>query len=622
MRRAHRLALAVFLACVVPADAQTPATEEPTEPYVAVRINVITGALMPLESMLTKPERSGNSYYCYLEGAASTVAFPSGERHSFMMRVGGLKGLPNVENWRKVHKLERLMVGKRGRRYATKDYIPLDITTHGQVTSTLDKKNKPIYWITLVSTPLHPLPPGEYAISGMGLSSPAGFTTKPAQAFRIVEGMALTRPAAPLQTPPAAANASPERPQLRTPASTGTASSPPAVAVEARAPSAPATLADGISQARSGDFVNALVTLNEVVGQMANRPAQPATLARAHAYRAVALVGVGQLEWAKAAVLQALQADPRIAVDATEFGARVAALFDNARRPARDPEAAGQAAELAGRFQDAFLAYLSAIQSLPEPPAPTDDQRLREKIINVVGKLETKPSVPEEARTYLAKAAALMDSAAVPGASSGAAAERAAIELRKAVRIAPWWPDAMVQLAIALQQSGRLDDALLNLNLYQLADPQGYAAKVGSAGPAHVESPERITAPEPDPAAIAPAVIYVFFPRAARGRGIRPKLRCNGQHVADMAHGRFVMLNVPPGFYSFEFNEKKTAASFEGGKDHYIRVAIDGFPARFALRITDPAKAAAEMREKQLVANEQNHTFSAGCAGVAAAPAR
>jgi hypothetical protein len=82
------------------------------------------------------------------------------------------------------------------------------------------------------------------------------------------------------------------------------------------------------------------------------------------------------------------------------------------------------------------------------------------------------------------------------------------------------------------------------------------------------------------------------------------------------------VLNAPPGFHNFEFKGKKAAASFEGGKEHYIRVGIEGYPAHFALRIADPDKAAAEMREKELVANEQKYTFSAGCTAVAAASAR
>jgi hypothetical protein len=186
MKRAHHLSLVVFLACVVPAVAQTPPTmEDPTEPYITFRVNAVTGALMPLESIWTKPERSGNTYYCYIPGAASPVAFPYGESLRFVIRVGGLKELPKLENWRSLNKLERLFVGEKGRRYATKDFVPMDVTTYGQVTSTVDKKNKTLFWITLLYTSRQPLPPGEYAFSGTGLAEPAGFMSLSGQAFGI-----------------------------------------------------------------------------------------------------------------------------------------------------------------------------------------------------------------------------------------------------------------------------------------------------------------------------------------------------------------------------------------------------------------------------------------------------
>ena len=42
-----------------------------------------------------------------------------------------------------------------------------------------------------------------------------------------------------------------------------------------------------------------------------------------------------------------------------------------------DFEKTGQAAQQEGRFQDAFIAYLSAYQALPDPPSAEDDRRLR-----------------------------------------------------------------------------------------------------------------------------------------------------------------------------------------------------------------------------------------------------
>src|SRR6476660_7364113 len=86
--------------------------------------------------------------------------------------------------------------------------------------------------------------------------------------------------------------------------------------LHAQITSAQANLAAGISQTRSGDFATALVTLNDLVSQLSSRPDESTILARAHAYRVVALIGLEQPEWARAAALQAIRADPEIVVDA------------------------------------------------------------------------------------------------------------------------------------------------------------------------------------------------------------------------------------------------------------------------------------------------------------------
>lgn len=389
------------------------------------------------------------------------------------------------------------------------------------------------------------------------------------------------------------------------------------VFARAQSPSAQAGLTAAISQTRSGDFFKALLTLNDVIIQLSDKPGESATLARVHAYKALAYMGLDQPERAKASALEALKADPQIRIDAGEFGPKVVALFGGARRPAaEDPEATGQTAEQAGRSQEAFLAYLNAFQSLPEPPARTDDQRLREKIIGVVQKLDTKPVIPPEAREHLKKANDLLDAAAILGNSGTTAAEqRAALELRQAVRSAPWWPDATFQLATVLQKLQRFDEALLNLNLYKLADPVGYAATVDRVNP---KSAVASASTERESKPIAPAVIYVYYPHAVRSMGIKPKVLCDGQHVADLENGRFIVLNVPPGFHRVDFRDQNVSSSFESGRDHYLRGGIEGYPAHLALRLTNPDKAAAEM--KQVSPNDPKRTFSTECKAVAAIP--
>lgn len=137
-------------------------------------------------------------------------------------------------------------------------------------------------------------------------------------------------------------------------------------------------------------------------------------------------------------------------------------------------EAAGETAQQAGRFQDAFEAFVSAYQALPEPPSPNDDRRLRDRIIRTAQRLDAVPAIPLAAREHALKADQLLDAEAILGATAGASSQAAVIELRSALRAAPWWAAPTMKLATTLQKLQRVDEALLNLNLYKLADPVGY----------------------------------------------------------------------------------------------------------------------------------------------------
>ena len=265
-------------------------------------------------------------------------------------------------------------------------------------------------------------------------------------------------------------------------------------------PTAADNLAAGIGHVQTGDYFRALLTFNEAAGQLAGPPSDPELLARVHAYRALALTRLDQPERARAAVRLALDARPDLAPSATEFTPAVVSLFDEARGPvAADPEAAALAAEQAGRLQDAFVSYLGAYRALPDPPAAADDQRLRERIIGVVRKLATSPVIPSEARDHATTADRLLEAEAILGTTGGASIQAAAVALRKAIRIAPWWPETTFKLATAAQQLQRVDEALLNLNLYRLADPDGYAATIAKASaPSAPAAPAaRLVIPKP-----------------------------------------------------------------------------------------------------------------------------
>ena len=288
----------------------------------------------------------------------------------------------------------------------------------------------------------------------------------------------------------------------------------------------------------------------------------------------------------------------------------------SAIRPVVTPKPQETRPNTSARLQQAFLSYLNAFQSLPDPPAPADDRRLREKIIRTAQKLPARLIVPPEAADLLKKATDILSAEAILGASA-ASEQAAAAELRKAIRLAPWSPEATLQLATVLQKLQRVDEAVLNLNLYKLADPAGYTASTDRANPTRAETAAAPPAPKPN--ALAPAVIHVYFPHAARAAGMKPKLTCDGQSVAELANGRFITLNAAPGFHNFELKGRTAGASFDAGTESYIRIGIEGYPAHFALHVTEPDKAAAEMREKEVVANDANRTFSAECTSANAA---
>lgn len=367
----------------------------------------------------------------------------------------------------------------------------------------------------------------------------------------------------------------------------------------AQVPSAPANLAAGINQVRAGDFFTALFTLNQVVRQTSERREDAAILARAHAFRAMAYEGLNQPDRAKAAVTLALEADPNVVVSPSEFSTRMIALFDAARRPLpADPEAAGQALEQAGRFQQAFQSYLKAYQSLPDPAPTADDQRLREQIIRVVPRLETPPAITAASRAHVAKADQLVEAEAILGSSSGTSSIAAATELRQAVRSSPWWPEATLKLATVLQKLQRVDEALLNLTLYKLAVPGG------SPGMPAVKK-EDVT-----------GTIHIF--RRHGGGSRRIKVECDGVTVADLQNDRSVTLTAAPGTHYVDVGGDRLALEVAGGQDHYVRLAVS-FTSGWTVRAVSAEAARAEIAERTIGPADANRIYSTGCAQKATA---
>lgn len=382
-----------------------------------------------------------------------------------------------------------------------------------------------------------------------------------------------------------------------------------AVPLQAQAPSAADHFGAGVGHIKAGDYFRAVMTLNEAVAQLGAQPGSATTLARVHAHRAAAYVGLDQPERAQAAVLLALGADPDVAIGPGEFSPAVVALFADARHPASNPEAAGDAAVQGGRLQRAVLSYLTAYHALPDPPPAADDRRLREKIIKVVAQLGTAPLVPPDARARVAKADQLLGAEAILGSSAGSSSQAAAAELRRAVRAAPWWAEATFKLATVLQTLQQPEEALLNLNLYRLADPDGYAAMIARTTAANPSEPvARLVVPK----TIGPAVVYVYWPPQKMGGG-HAKVYCDANRVADLNSRHYVRLSVPAGMHTLKFHNTSLPVSVDGGHTYYMRASVEGFIPRIALRLIAPEEAIAEMKTTNVELNDPRKTYSAGC---------
>lgn len=372
-------------------------------------------------------------------------------------------------------------------------------------------------------------------------------------------------------------------------------------------------LTAGVTRVQAGDFQLGIMMLNEVVA--AGSKTDAATIARAHAYRAQGFLGLNRRGEARGAALLALKADPAISVTAPPHSAAVVELFAEVRRPAAavSPEVAGAAAEQEGKHQEAFAAYVTAYQELSIPAPDEDDRRLREKIILVARRLGTPPAIPQDARAHYRKAEELIEAQAVLGSAGQASLDAAAAELQRAIRLAPWWAEATFQLATVLQKLQRVDAALMNLNLYRLADPDWHAKT--TAPDAKAERP-----PERVDAAARVASVYIYWPPQVRSRGT-PKVYCDGFLVAELQKGRFVELAVPGGAHAIRMSNKSETFSFEPGNTYYVRASQEGFTrwSPFTLQLVNPNEAAAELREKSIASNESRRTYTNQCA---APPAR
>jgi hypothetical protein len=267
-----------------------------------------------------------------------------------------------------------------------------------------------------------------------------------------------------------------------------------------------------------------------------------------------------------------------------------------AEAPVADLEAAAMAAEEAGQLDEAFQHYVAALRALPDPPPDDADLRLRERILKLVRQSGSSLPVPPEARAELEKGRSLVEAHdALGSAGETGGLEAGSAAFRRAVRLAPWWPEAALEYARVLQKLKQYELAAANLRLHRLAQPEA-AGDVAAAAPAPAPS----------------ATVYVYWPKQFAGSGQPNRMECNGKVVAKLQKGRFVLLTLAPGAYTLEFGQK-VSMEFAAGKEYYVRASYGGFPKHKVFRMASREEATAEMQKDRMTLGDADHIFDTQC---------
>ncbi len=111
--------------------------------------------------------------------------------------------------------------------------------------------------------------------------------------------------------------------------------------------------------------------------------------------------------------------------------------------------------------QEALNQYIADLQKSP------DDRALREKIISLSLTMNPPPAITAEAKRNLVMGANFHKEA-----KDADGIELAVNAYKRALLIAPWWPDAYYDLALALVSAERYEEAIQNLELYLMTMPK------------------------------------------------------------------------------------------------------------------------------------------------------
>ena len=147
----------------------------------------------------------------------------------------------------------------------------------------------------------------------------------------------------------------------------------------------------------------------------------------------------------------------------------------------------GYAQSTGDEFQKAVAAY----QQAPDPSGA-------EKIIKLAQTMTPAPAVPEEARRHYVIAMTLLKDAKKVEDFGEAVGE-----LKSALLIAPWWPEANLRLGMALESAEKYDEAQGALKFYLLTGPAGEAARAAQDEIYIIEAKQKKAVKESSPEVVA-----------------------------------------------------------------------------------------------------------------------
>ena len=120
-----------------------------------------------------------------------------------------------------------------------------------------------------------------------------------------------------------------------------------------------------------------------------------------------------------------------------------------------------QAFQQARRNPRAALVQLTA--QIKDKP---NDVETRHLIIKLASELKPFPAIPEEARRHFVEGTTIVKAGKNPAEQA-----LAAQSFNEALKVAPWWPDAWYNLAVAQELAGQFDEAEKSFTLYILSNP-------------------------------------------------------------------------------------------------------------------------------------------------------